>query len=144
MLWLLSAEIKGVHRDSLTEFFLFKLGYFYFICSDVLSVWGCWISWNCSCSQLWAAMWVLGTEQGSSGRAAKVLTQWIISGRSKHLRTLIKVGFERKPVYKSWWLMSLVSLLRKQRQVDPCEFKESLVCIRSSRIPRDLVFSNKK
>lgn len=42
--------------------------------------WGCWIPWNSSYKQLWAATWGGGIKRWSSGRAAKVLlTGWAIS-----------------------------------------------------------------
>ena len=37
------------------------------------------ISWNWSYRQVWAAIWVLGLEPGSSGRAASALNHWAIS-----------------------------------------------------------------
>lgn len=47
---------------------------------------GCWILW--SWWLLWAAVWLLGTELRSSGRAASALNHWAISPAS--------------PAYTSW------------------------------------------
>lgn len=37
-----------------------------------------WIPWKWNCRLLWATMWVLGTEPGSSRRAASALACWAI------------------------------------------------------------------
>ena len=44
-----------------------------------MSMWGCPMPWNWSHRQLWAAMWVLGSEPRSSGRAASALYHGVIS-----------------------------------------------------------------
>jgi hypothetical protein len=36
----------------------------------------CWVTWDCSYRQFWAAMWVLGIKPGSSGRGASALNPW--------------------------------------------------------------------
>jgi hypothetical protein len=55
--------------------------YFYFTCIGVLpvwvSLWGPGIPWRHN-RQLWAAVWVLGIEHPSSGRAASALDSWAI------------------------------------------------------------------
>lgn len=68
-----------------TPFTLFFLIYFYFMSIGVLpacmSVWGCQIP---ETGRLWAAMWLLGSELGSSGRTANGLNYWAISPAPKN------------------------------------------------------------
>lgn len=46
----------------------------YFMCIAVLPAYVCVVDpWNWSCRQVWAAMWVLRIELGSSGRRANAL-----------------------------------------------------------------------
>jgi hypothetical protein len=68
-------------RDTVTMVnSLFKKKYylFYFMYIGVLP----------ACMYVWAAMWVLGIESGSTGRAASALSLWGIS--PAHVATLIK------------------------------------------------------
>ena len=55
------------------------ISFYYCMCISVLpscvSVWGCQIPWNWSYRQLWAAMWMLGIEPGSSDRAVFALNR---------------------------------------------------------------------
>ena len=75
--------------------------YFYFMYTGVLpasmSVWGCWIPWNRSYRWFWAAMWVLGIEPVSSGRAVSAPNPWVISPAQTVsflvLRSLINLEF---------------------------------------------------
>lgn len=45
----------------------------------VIILWRCQVPWNWSCRQFWAAIWVMGIEPGSSGRAASALNHWATS-----------------------------------------------------------------
>ena len=58
-------------------------------------VWGCQIPWNWNYRQLWAAMWVLGIEPESFGRAVSALNGWIISPACKGLFILSKYEWPR-------------------------------------------------
>jgi len=71
--------LSGMQASPLGTSFLLK--YLFFMYTGVwlacISVWRCQIPWDWSYRQLWAAMWLLGIEPGSSGGAA--LNHWAIS-----------------------------------------------------------------
>ena len=60
---------------------------------------GCWIPWTWSYIWLWATMWVLRTEPGSSERAASTLKHWII--RTRILGPQLARGLSQSPKWKA-------------------------------------------
>ena len=82
-----ASQVLGLKACATTAWqtciFIFILFYFNFMIylSFILCalVWRCQVPWNWIFRQLWAAMWVLGIESGSSGRAVSALNRWAIS-----------------------------------------------------------------
>lgn len=60
------------------NFYLF-LFHVHWHSSCVYVLQGHWSTWNWSHRELWAAMWVLRTESGASGRVFSVPNHWAIS-----------------------------------------------------------------
>jgi hypothetical protein len=56
--------------------------------------------------------------------------------RKIHTDTLLAYDFKYCIISWAWWCMPLITALRRQRQVELCEFKASLVYIVSSRPTR--------
>ena len=50
-----------------------------YLCATCIQCRGHWSLWNWSYTQLWAAMWLLEIEPGSSRRVASALNHWAIS-----------------------------------------------------------------
>ena len=65
----------------------FLIIHFYFMFIGVLlaCLWGYQKPWNWSYTQLWAVVWVLGIEPGSSGRTASALNLWATSVSPKRI-----------------------------------------------------------
>ena len=68
-IWVLGHFVwRGFIINSTPDFF--SNVFIFILCALMcMSVWGCWVPWNWSYRQLWAAMWMLGIELRSSGRA---------------------------------------------------------------------------
>ena len=84
-LWALPTVVRTV-RTQLFKKYLFLFYVHWCFLTACISVKGYRIPWNWSYRQLWAAMWMLGIEPWSSGRAASALSCWAISPARLHLQ----------------------------------------------------------
>ena len=85
---------------------------------------GCWISWDWSYGQLWAAVWVLGTKPSSFGRTASALNCWAITPASK-------IKSKNNKLCCPYGGVFLQSQYSGSRSITPAE--SHLVCILSFR-----------
>ena len=82
--WVLGLKACAITAQ-LENYFMYEYFAFPYVCTTCVCLvyteirWKYWIPWSWNCRLLWAAVWVLGTEQGSSAKATSVLTCWAAS-----------------------------------------------------------------